>query len=47
MYIFYVLVVMLGEAQRRIYLGIYAVFGLGNCFWCGIWLATWLGYAFG
>jgi hypothetical protein len=33
MYIFYVLVVMLGGAQRRIYLGIYALFGLGNCFW--------------
>jgi hypothetical protein len=33
MYIFYVLVVIFGEAQRRIFLGIYAVYGLGNYFW--------------
>jgi len=33
MNICYLLVVIFGEAQMRIFLGIYAVFGLGIYFW--------------
>ncbi|AGT34791.1 hypothetical protein N186_01980 [Thermofilum adornatum] len=46
MYIFYVLVVMLGEAWRRI-LWASMQFLAEQLFLCGIWLAIWLGYLVG